>query len=307
MPSEPVSIDTQHNDMVHDAQLDYYGIKLATCSSDKTVKVFNVAKDQEVSHVITLGGHEGPVYEVAWAHPKFGSILASSSFDGSVLLHRETHPSGSWDLVHAHRMHESSVNSISYAPHEYGLILAAGSSDGKVSVITHKEDDSWEVAHFQDNKLGVNSVSFAPYSSNPDKKEMRLVVGGCDNRVRFWTLNSETNEWEQDDFDSSKTEIFHSDWVRDVAWAPSVGSESIVASCSEDKTVIIWTQSEGSGSGWTPKLLNSFEDPVWRVSWSLTGNILAVSSGDNKITLWKATLDGKWVEVEQEASSFSQQ
>ena len=32
---EPVYIDTQHDDMIHDAQLDYYGCKLATCSSGK--------------------------------------------------------------------------------------------------------------------------------------------------------------------------------------------------------------------------------------------------------------------------------
>jgi hypothetical protein len=30
-----------------------------------------------------------------------------------------------------------------------------------------------------------------------------------------------------------------------------------------------------------------FPDTVWRVSWSLSGNILAVSCGDGKVTLWK--------------------
>ena len=29
----PIVIDTQHDDMVHDSQLDYYGTKLATASS----------------------------------------------------------------------------------------------------------------------------------------------------------------------------------------------------------------------------------------------------------------------------------
>ena len=262
------------------------------------MKVFNVIDDKEVTHAKTLTGHEGPVYEVAWAHPKFGSILASSSFDGTVLLHRETHPMGSWTLVHAHRMHESSVNSISFAPHEYGLILAAGSSDGKVSIITHKEDDSWDVAHFQDNMLGVNSVSFAPYSLTG--KGLKIAVGGCDNRVRIWKLNAETNEWEQENFDSSKAEIPHTDWVRDVAWAPSVGPISTIASCSEDKNVIIWTRSEKEESEWKQLLLHTFDDPVWRVSWSLTGNMLAVSSGDNNITLWKSGLDGTWSQVASE-------
>ena len=29
----PIVVDTQHDDMVHDSQLDYYGTKLATASS----------------------------------------------------------------------------------------------------------------------------------------------------------------------------------------------------------------------------------------------------------------------------------
>jgi hypothetical protein len=34
-PQGPIYIDTQHDNMVHDAQLDYYGCKLATSSSGK--------------------------------------------------------------------------------------------------------------------------------------------------------------------------------------------------------------------------------------------------------------------------------
>jgi len=31
----------------HDAQMDYYGKRLATCSSDKTVKIFDVNGEQQ--------------------------------------------------------------------------------------------------------------------------------------------------------------------------------------------------------------------------------------------------------------------
>jgi protein transport protein SEC13 len=34
-----VNIETQHNEMIHDAQLDYYSRKLATASSDRTIEV----------------------------------------------------------------------------------------------------------------------------------------------------------------------------------------------------------------------------------------------------------------------------
>lgn len=78
-----------HADMVHDAQLDYYGRRLATCSSDKTIKIFEIVGEQH-THIADLKGHEGPVWQVCWAHPKYGSLLASCSFDHRIIVWKET-------------------------------------------------------------------------------------------------------------------------------------------------------------------------------------------------------------------------
>ena len=43
--------------------------------------------------------------------------------------------------------------------------------------------------------------------------------------------------------------------------------------------------------------LGRFDAPVWRVSWSITGNVLAVSTGDHKVTLWKQAVDGNWIQI----------
>lgn len=43
---QTIYVDTQHDDMIHDAQLDYYGTKLATCSSGTCIFVkLNVLVD----------------------------------------------------------------------------------------------------------------------------------------------------------------------------------------------------------------------------------------------------------------------
>uniref|UniRef100_A0A7S1GJP6 Protein transport protein SEC13 n=1 Tax=Cyclophora tenuis TaxID=216820 RepID=A0A7S1GJP6_CYCTE len=283
--------------MVHDAQFDYYGCKLATSSSDKTIRIYNVS-GSSYEHTATLQGHDGPVWQVSWAHPKFGVILASCSFDGSVLIHRETRPQEWMELHAARNLHESSVNGIAFAPHEFGLMVATASSDGKISILTHQPDNSWPSESISDNLLGVNAVSWAPYGayydeSNPDNLEPpRLVSGGCDNRIRIW-VKSSTGAW-QEDAAAIDSSLSHSDWVRDVAWAPPIlPNVNTIASCSEDGTVLIWTQ-EGRDEDWNPVLLNSFESPVWKVSWSVTGHMLAVSSGDSDVSLWKAGLDGSW-------------
>uniref|UniRef100_A0A7S2UZ04 Anaphase-promoting complex subunit 4-like WD40 domain-containing protein n=1 Tax=Fibrocapsa japonica TaxID=94617 RepID=A0A7S2UZ04_9STRA len=308
---QPVTIDTQHEDMIHDAQFDYYAKKVATCSSDRTIQIYDVTGDVYNKSAV-LTGHDGPVWQVAWAHPKFGVLLASCSYDGQVIIHRES-PQSCWTQIHVHRFHESSVNSLAWAPHEFGLVLACASADGRVSILTHQTDDRWTTAHFQDSPLGCNAISWAPYNAIGSQNErgaveMRVVTGSCDNKVRFW--RSTERGWEEE----AKQADVHSDWVRDVAWAPSSGMPcNLVASGSEDGQVHIWQQTETSGaptsgggaasspaSGqavWQPHLVHNFGAPVWRVSWSVTGNVLAVSSGDHMVTLWKQSLDGTWFQV----------
>ena len=251
--------------------------------------------------VATLQGHEGPVWQVQWAHPKFGVLLVSCSFDGSVLIHKETRPRD-WTILHAARqLHSSSVNGLSIAPHEYGLQVAAASSDGRISVLKHCPDQTWSVDYLPSTALGVNAVSWAPanaYSSQEGEKVIpRLVSAGCDNRIQLWQCVE--GQWTQDTTTIDTSSLQHTDWVRDVAWAPALRpNTNLIASCSEDGTVLLWEQTEAGGD-WTPTLLHRFQDePVWRVSWSVTGHMLAVSSGDSTVTMWKAGLDGKWTQME---------
>ena len=42
------------------------------------------------------------------------------------------------------------------------------------------------------------------------------------------------------------------------------------------------------------QVIHDFGTPVWRVSWSVFGNILAVSDSKNSVTLWKESIDGHW-------------
>lgn len=196
--------------MQHDAQLDYYGKRLATCSSDKTIRIFNVVKGEAQGEPVILKGyveaathaihnvrvpcppcrdpqlswrergrsrswnarsdgcrHTAPVWQLAWAHPSFGSILASCSYDGRVFIWKEVGAGGGkgsggelqdgWERIKEHTLHTASgqssatcnslallftdvwaltVNSVAWAPYDLGPILACASSDGKISVLS---------------------------------------------------------------------------------------------------------------------------------------------------------------------------
>lgn len=302
-------VESGHQDVVHDVQLDYYGKRMATCSSDRSIKVFplntagadpaGIASGAAGQAASTLLGHDGPVWQVAWAHPKFGSIIASCSYDRKVIVWKEG-AENEWTQAQVFQEHEASVNSVSWAPHEFGLVLAAGSSDGTISVFTHKTDGSWEKTKIeQAHPVGVTSVSWAPSSapgslvgeSNPGLVQ-KLASGGCDNTAKVWKCHD--GNWRLDCFPPLSK---HSDWVRDVAWAPNLGlPKSTIASASQDGTVVIWTQGK-EGDQWEGRVLCDFQSPVWRVSWSLTGNILAVADATNKVSLWKEAVDGEWSQV----------
>ena len=71
-----------------------------------------------------------------------------------------------------------------------------------------------------------------------------------------------------------------------------------IASAGQDGKVLIWTQSEPAGP-WAAKQLADFKQTVWRVSWSVFGNVLAVSDGSGAVTLWKEALDGEWTQVQR--------
>lgn len=287
-----MTIGNAHDDLIHDAVLDYYGKRLATCSSDKTIKIFAIENDQH-RLVETLHGHEGPVWQVSWAHPKFGIILASCSYDGRVLVWKEEN--GVWSTITEHRVHSASVNSISWAPSEYGALLLCTSSDGRASVIEFLADGNTKHFVFEAHSIGANAGTWAPCIGDGKKMEdRRIVTGGCDNLVKIWKFNAEGNNVILEDVLQG-----HTDWVRDVAWSPSNLGKSYVASASQDRTVLIWTKEtapDGTPSSpWKKAYLtkDKFPDVCWRASWSLSGNILAIS-GNDKVTLWKETLDGDW-------------
>jgi protein transport protein SEC13 len=129
--------------------------------------------------------------------------------------------------------------------------------------------------------MGVNAISWAPVTTledlNPDENANnmteypRLVTGSCDETIKIWTYNKINGQ-----FDEMHTLKGHTKWVRDVAWCPALGNPyDLIASASEDQTVRIWriTRDKNIES----EVIGKFDGPVWRVSWSLTGSMLAIS------------------------------
>lgn len=298
-----VKIENAHGEVIHHAALNYYGTRLATCSNDKTVKIFEVSENG-VSALETLTGHAGPVWYADWCHPSLGeTLLATCGYDGRVMIWKEQN--GRIVALTTNTVHSASVNCVKWAPHEYGMFLLCGSADGKISVLELKDGQVVSTKIIDAHRFGVNSVSWAAPTSKSttstqeeEKEEQvrRFVSGGNDNLVKVWKFNNDNGEYELED-----TLEGHTDAVTAVDWSPTTLLQSYVATVSKDKTCFVWTRDNGEEAGkWSKAVVNAsgFEQPLGSVSWSLSGNLLAVSGEDRKVSIWKESSEGKWEKVE---------
>jgi len=291
---------TDHGDVIHDICYDWYGKRLATCSSDQTIKVFDVDGDGQWHCVTDFKAHQSAVWKVKWAHPEFGQILASASFDRTVRIWEEM-PGRVKNWVKKATLFDStrSVQDIKFAPRHLGLKLATCSKEGRVRIYEAADITNltaWTLKAEDDFLSGKEELNCIDWNPSPFDPAM-LVTGGLDGVAKIWEYHETTRKWNH--VGSLKS---HSGDIRDVAWAPHLGQPvHKIATAGKDKSVRIWEITlNNSGSNRTVSKVeevarfNEHKAEVWRVEWNTTGTILASSGDDGMVRFWKANLAGQW-------------
>ncbi|EPY32394.1 protein transport protein SEC13 [Strigomonas culicis] len=309
--------EQEHKDLIHDTQFDFYGQLLATAGSDRTVGVYTAAGGP-LRRIATLSGHDGPVWAVKWAHPRFGKIVASGSYDQKAILWKEQ--AQGWGPIHVISVHRGSVNAVDWAPDIYGPILATASSDGTIAVTPYRggvwqdsvrvSNNSNHIAH----AMGATCVSFAPFKTAIAGR-LLLASGGCDGRVRIWT--SLLRDGVEEPFTFCQALENHQDWVYDVSFSPMSSSLPylLLASCGKDNCVIIYREmwdelaagfEEDRATSWEQSVVK-FDNPCWKVSWSPSGEKLIVTTASAEVFVLYEGSDfvEPWIKVP--LSSFENQ
>jgi nucleoporin SEH1 len=130
--------------IIHDVAYDLYGQRVATCSSDQCIRVYDAAGVK----VAEWRAHSGSIWRLSWAHPEFGVALASCSFDRKVCVWEENADAeeavmlggssqklAQWQNVATISEARDSVVDVQFAPHHTGsLLLASCGADGMVRV-----------------------------------------------------------------------------------------------------------------------------------------------------------------------------
>ncbi len=270
------------------------GTRIASASSDKTIRIWDAQTGEEVA---TLTGHTAAVVTVAYSPD--GSKLASGSDDSTIRL---------WDTrtgqeLQVIREHATSVRSVAFRPD--GQVLASGSDDhqirlwdlqsgrigwirgqgGELKGIAFSPDGGRLVSTARDNKIILWNVS-DPHSVeqirmleprgfslaiafSPDGT--RIAAGSNDNIV-MWDANSgrEINKF-----------VAHATWIHSLQFSPD-GTR--LASCGEDKLVKLWDARSGDGI----TAFTGHTQCVMSVAFSPDGSHVASASHDFTVKLWDA-------------------
>lgn len=170
-------IATLSQDIIHDMSFDWYGKRIATCSSDKTVRIYcknNEGKWIDETPIVVQGG---PLWRVKWARPEFGLILATCSLDRSVKIFEKK--KNKWIEQTKISDSKEGIEDIKFSPrHALGLNLAAASADGNLRIYEAQDPTNLKNWMLKQNIL-VNEMGLNCLSWNKSQVDKMTIVVGC--------------------------------------------------------------------------------------------------------------------------------
>lgn len=200
----------------------------------------------------------------------------------------------------------SNVASCKFGPKNLGLNLATTSADGFIRIYEAPDFlnlSQWTLQHEIDCKMSLSCLSWN--DSLYRLHNPLIAVGSDDNnaanggKVIIFEYSENSRRWTKIDT------INVSEDVHDIAFAPSIGrSFHILAVASKElqifnlKPIIDPTSSTRLEITQAKQAVDNIPgervNNSWRVSWNLTGTIIASTGDDGLIRLWKMNYLKSW-------------
>ncbi|CEG69381.1 hypothetical protein RMATCC62417_05467 [Rhizopus microsporus] len=271
-----------HQDRVWQASWHPTKTILATCSGDKTVRLWapiSPTNPTEWQCVETLeGAHKRTIRSVAWSPT--GNELATASFDATTGIWEHDARENNWECVATLEGHENEIKSVSWSA--TGALLATCSRDKSVWIWEVESDNDFEcLSVLQEHAQDVKMVTWHP------KLEI-LASASYDDTIKIW-------KEDEDDWYCADTLSGHQSTVWSIDF-DATGDHLV--SASDDQTIRIWKMYKpnnpqgipthnGEAAWKTICTLSGYHDRcIYSVSWSKVNNYIASVSGDNTIRIF---------------------
>nr|A8IZG4.1 RecName: Full=Probable cytosolic iron-sulfur protein assembly protein CIAO1 homolog [Chlamydomonas reinhardtii] len=287
---EPIGALSGHDDRVWNVAWSPQGDMLASCSGDKTVRIWSRRQprpsEQWYCSAILDQCHTRTIRSVAWSPT--GRALATASFDATVAVWELS--SGVWEQVAELEGHENEVKCVAWNPD--GRLIATCGRDRSVWIWESMPGREFECVDVkQGHSQDVKAVTWHPSGE-------LLVSAGYDDTIKLWTYDGD--EWGCAQT-LGGTGTGHESTVWDVCWDPV--SRARLASCSDDLTLRLWESraaptstpasapAGAAAAGFVPSrpdlrcavtLSGHHRRTVFSLDWAPTG-LIATGDGDDSI------------------------
>ncbi|GMS89411.1 hypothetical protein PENTCL1PPCAC_11586, partial [Pristionchus entomophagus] len=299
--------DSAHVDIVNQVVFDAYGRRMATCSSDMFVCVWDREDSGMWIKTSSWKIHGGPVWRVTWAHPEFGQVLATSSNDRSVFIWEESTgiTPAKWTKKASFADSRTTVTDIKFAPNFLGLQLATANSAGIIRLYEAPDVidlSQWTLLH----ELTPFYYRCSSISWSSAQGLRLLMVAGCDDvdaknneKLVVYELNDNVRKWTI----LPSVKMAETRPVHDVAFSPSVSMLGhVVAVASGDVNLYNLTMrpsrstSPAEPTAYTVQKIAVLSDgyKTWRLSWNVTGNAVTLCTAEGAIRVWKSMYLDEW-------------
>jgi nucleoporin SEH1 len=330
--NSPQTISSEHSDFILSTALDVYGRRLATCSGDRQIKIWE-SNGATWKLTASWQAHRSAVTSVAWAHPEYGILLASGSSDHSCKVWQEDSSSSTTPVKHHHGTSATStaanpsssstpaqsttttttttttmgspyvakatltesprpVSCVQFAPRHWGLKLATGSADGTLRIY---------------EAVDVCNVSQWPIAASLESstKDGITCLSWCTGRFDPPTIAVGSAGgaiiYRYADAQRSWAAILHLETgknVLSIAWAPNVGRRfHWLAAASDTDGLVIYKLKRGKVELLVEAVQDDIKEAVWQCRWNATGTVLTTAGDMGLLRIWKTDAVGKFVNV----------
>ena len=299
----------QHKDLIHDVAYDYYGQSLASCSADREIKVWRRDTGNSGSGGWTCTdswvAHQGPVWKLKWAHPQYGRIIASCSFDRTVAI---------WEELNHHSSGTGAPSSASQYEGEgtgnQGASTATGTANDRDTrkKMNGPRKSNWKLRTRRDSQEPVTDIAFAPRSLG-----LQLATVSGDGYVRIYKPDDTHNLefWHEQSFEATTSDADEGGsgvgqdegnakrgrQLTSISWCEAHFCPPMLAVAAKDGSIRVWAFNEAFERWMVMHRLQAHTGAVHDVAWAPdTGrsfHLLASASADGCLGVWAVAKAGE--------------